>query len=52
MNKLFKSEKIAKNFKNSTDYGDIYLMMRVLYKCYEYSKENSLYLIPIKESSN
>ncbi len=40
------------NFKDATDYGDIYMIMRVLKKCYDYSKNNSLLLIPVKASSN
>ncbi len=38
-------------FKNATDCCDIYVMMRVFKKCYDFSQKNSILLMPIKEPS-
>ncbi len=51
MKLLSESWKVINNFKNATDCGDIYVIIRVLKKCYDFSKENSILLIPISASS-
>ena len=52
MRLLKSSKKVINEFTDATDYGDIYLIMRVLKKCYEFSKLNSLLLVPIKAPSS
>ncbi len=48
---LVSSKKVVSIFKNATDYGDTYLMMRVLKKCYDFWNLNSLILVPIRASA-
>jgi len=51
MNLIFEQTKVINFFEKATDFGDIYLMIRVLKKCYDFSKGNSILLVPFKESS-
>lgn len=51
MKLMSESQKVINNFKNVTDCGDIYVIIRVLKKYYDFSKENSILLIPISASS-
>ena len=47
-----KFDKVIDDFWNNTEPGgDLYIIIRVLKKCYDYSKDNPFHLIPAYVSS-
>ena len=50
MNLSLESKQVIKKFRNAADCSDNYLMMRVFKKCYDYSLENPILLMPREDS--